>query len=68
MSQDISSEANSVGRTPWRVRVIMVIVVTLAVTVVWWTNHLLTERFTEGTRNRAEVRLALYSGNVQSEL
>ena len=42
--------------------------ITLAVTVVWVTNSLLTERFTESTRNRAEVRLALYSGNLLSEL
>ncbi len=29
---------------------------------------LLTDRFTETTRNRAEVRLALYTGNLLSEL
>jgi two-component system, NtrC family, C4-dicarboxylate transport sensor histidine kinase DctB len=34
----------------------------------WVTNLLLTERFTETTRNRAEVRLALYTGNMISEL
>ena len=32
------------------------------------TNTLLTERFTENTRNRAELRMALYTGNVVSEL
>ena len=46
----------------------MIAVVSIAVAVVWWTNQLLTERFTESTRSRAEVRLALYSGNVLSEL
>ena len=35
---------------------------------VWVTNALLTDRFTETTRNRAELRLALYSGNLVSEL
>lgn len=35
---------------------------------VWITNALLTDRFTETTRNRAELRLALYSGNLVSEL
>lgn len=35
---------------------------------VWITNWLLTERFTETTRNRAELRLALYSGNLLSEI
>ncbi len=68
MSQDISSEAKTSDRPHWRVRATMIMVVVLAVGVVWWTNQLLTERFTEGTRSRAEVRLALYSGNIQSEL
>nr|WP_246107379.1 ATP-binding protein [Puniceibacterium confluentis] len=40
----------------------------LAVSTVWVTNSLLTSRFTETTRNRAELRLALYSGNLLSEL
>lgn len=39
-----------------------------AVVTVWVTNSLLTDRFTETTRNRAELRLALYSGNLISEL
>nr|WP_229724173.1 ATP-binding protein [Cribrihabitans marinus] len=35
---------------------------------VWVTNRLLTDRFTESTRNRAELRLTLYTGNLVSEL
>ncbi|WP_283967868.1 ATP-binding protein [Tritonibacter sp. AK171] len=35
---------------------------------VWFTNSTLTHSFTETTRNRAELRLALYSGNLVSEL
>ena len=50
------------------VRVAIVAMVVLAGVVVWFTNALLTERFTETTRNRAELRLALYSGNIISEL
>ncbi|ARE41619.1 C4-dicarboxylate transport sensor protein DctB [Rhodovulum sp. P5] len=46
----------------------MSLLVALAVATVWVTNNWLTERFTESTRNRAQVRLALYSGNVVSEL
>ncbi|VCU58501.1 C4-dicarboxylate transport sensor protein DctB [Tritonibacter mobilis] len=34
----------------------------------WFTNSTLTHSFTETTRNRAELRLALYSGNLVSEL
>lgn len=42
--------------------------ITLAVAVVFFSNKLLTERYTETTRNRAELRVALYSGNLISEL
>jgi two-component system, NtrC family, C4-dicarboxylate transport sensor histidine kinase DctB len=52
----------------WRIRLAFITFVAIAVAVVWVTNQLLTERFTETTRNRAEVRLALYTGNLQSEL
>lgn len=52
----------------WRIRAIFIVFVAVAVSVVWITNHFLTQRFTETTRNRAEVRLALYSGNLLSEL
>jgi len=43
-------------------------VVVLALAAVWLTNAWLTERFTETTRVRTELRLALYSGNIISEL
>ncbi|SOC12346.1 two-component system C4-dicarboxylate transport sensor histidine kinase DctB [Rhodobacter sp. JA431] len=45
-------------------------VVALAATIagIWLTNIWLTERFTETTRMRTELRLALYSGNILSEL
>jgi two-component system C4-dicarboxylate transport sensor histidine kinase DctB len=43
-------------------------VVVLAAVVIWATNLWLSERFTETTRVRADLRLALYSGNVMSEL
>ncbi|SMX35098.1 sensor histidine kinase [Actibacterium lipolyticum] len=56
------------GSVGWRVRGILIVFLVIAVGVVWVTNILLTERFTNATRNRAEVRLALYSGNVVSEL
>ncbi len=42
--------------------------VLLALTVIYVTNQLLTERFTESTRNRSDVRLTLYVGNLMSEL
>ncbi len=52
----------------WRIKVIITSLVVVAIAVVLVTNRWLTERFTETTRNRTELRLALYSGNMISEL
>ncbi len=52
----------------WRVRVALMLLTAVAVATVFVTNRYLTDRFTESTRNRAELRLALYSGNLVSEL
>ncbi len=56
------------ARRRWILRVGAVIFFAIAICTVWITNALLTERFTDSTRNRAEVRLALYSGNLMSAL
>lgn len=39
-----------------------------AVISIYVTNQLLTQRFTETTRNRSEIRLTLYVANLMSEL
>ena len=52
----------------WRMRLAVGLLILLAIGVVLVTNRWLSERFTETTRNRAELRLALYSGNMLSEL
>ena len=52
----------------WRARLALAALVLLAVATVAVTNRALTDRFTETTRNRAELRLVLYSGNLLSEL
>lgn len=52
----------------WRVRLMLLALCIIAGSTIWITNSLLTDRFTQNTRNRAELRLALYSGNLQSEL
>jgi two-component system C4-dicarboxylate transport sensor histidine kinase DctB len=52
----------------WRVKLAFGILAAFAIAVVWVTNQWLTERFTETTRTRAELRLALYSGNILTEL
>ena len=64
-----SPETNEAPRSVgWRVRIALVLLVWAAIATVFFTNRLLTNQFTETTRNRAELRLALYSGNLQSEL
>ncbi|SFD68724.1 two-component system, NtrC family, C4-dicarboxylate transport sensor histidine kinase DctB [Sulfitobacter brevis] len=52
----------------WRVRVAISLLMLLAVITISVTNRLLTDRFTESTRSRAELRIALYSGNLLAEL
>jgi two-component system C4-dicarboxylate transport sensor histidine kinase DctB len=46
----------------------VIALVALGCVVVFTSNRLLTERFTERTRSAADVRLALYSANLISEL
>ena len=58
----------ALARVPVWLRLVVASMVALAVAVIWVTNAWLTERFTETTKNRAELRLALYSGNLMSEL
>lgn len=52
----------------WRARLVLIALFALAVAMVITTNRLLTDRFTENTRNRAELRLLLYSSNLLGEL
>ena len=61
-------ETDSAPGISWRVKLAICLMVILAVGVVLVTNRWLSERFTETTRNRAELRIALYSGNMVSEL
>jgi len=55
-----------IGIWIWRLAVALFCAAALA--VFYFTNQYLTERFTESTQNRAEVRLTLYVGNLMSEL
>jgi len=56
------------GVALWAYRAALTFLVVAALVSVWAVNLFLTDRFTETLRNRAEVRLALYGGNIQSEL
>lgn len=56
------------GPLTWRVRIVLITLFALAAVTIWVSNVVLTERFTSATRDRAELRLALYSRNLLSEL
>jgi two-component system C4-dicarboxylate transport sensor histidine kinase DctB len=60
------SEAQT--RRSLTLRTALVVILLIAAVTLWVTNSWMTERFTESTRARTEVRLALYSGNIISEL
>jgi two-component system C4-dicarboxylate transport sensor histidine kinase DctB len=60
--------AGASSRSPWWLRLVVVLLVVLSVAVVWYTNDFLTKRFTENVRSRAELRLASYTGAVMSEM
>ncbi len=49
-------------------RVGFVALVVFAGVTLWLSNSILTNRFTASTKNKAEYRLALYGGNLLSEL
>ncbi|WP_420849819.1 sensor histidine kinase [Paracoccus siganidrum] len=53
---------------PWWLRSALALFFLTAAAAIWTTNAWLTERFSENTRVRAELRLALYTGNLISEL
>ena len=60
--------ANSAQGMSWRAKLAVGFLIVLAVVIVLVSNRLLTDRYTDDTRSRAEVRLALYTGNLMAEL
>ena len=52
----------------WRLPVVLFIFLLISIVTLWVSNAWLTERFSESMRNKLEVRLTLYSGNLKSEL
>jgi two-component system C4-dicarboxylate transport sensor histidine kinase DctB len=52
----------------WAVRGLIALLILVAVGVVYAANLLLTDRFVEATRERAELRQSLYAGSILSEL
>ena len=55
-------------RLSWTVRLLVVGMIVAAGVAIWVANALLTERFVETTRQRAELRQSLYAGAILSEL
>ncbi|MEO0990396.1 MAG: ATP-binding protein [Pseudomonadota bacterium] len=68
LRESSNTNESSGGPLTWRIRLALLAIFLVAAGVIWTTNQLLTQRFTETTKNRAELRLTLYSGNVTSEL
>ncbi len=67
MDIDLSAEQGTFANN-WRIRMAVAVLLIVAIVVVSVTNKFLTDRFTDSTRDRAELRLALYSGNLLAEL
>ncbi|WP_442954503.1 sensor histidine kinase [Pararhodobacter sp.] len=55
------------GLPPWGKAIVGLLMV-VAVAVVWVMDDWLSESFTVDTRNRAQLRLVLYAGNIEAEL
>ncbi|MFT4717289.1 MAG: two-component system C4-dicarboxylate transport sensor histidine kinase DctB [Paracoccaceae bacterium] len=56
------------ARTSLVARLVVAVVIAIAILLIWISNLYLTDRFTQETRSRAELRMALYAGNISSEL
>ena len=68
LSENAEDNLPRVVKLSWRVRLALLTIFLLAVGTVYITNQFLTARFTQTTLQRAQLRLALYSGNLVSEL
>ncbi|MGY6706660.1 sensor histidine kinase [Roseinatronobacter sp.] len=65
---DLDNRRASILGIPLWGRVVILFLIVVGIGLIWFMNSWLSERFTDATRNRAELRLVLYSGNIQSEL
>ena len=67
-SNDPSQQTEATQGQSWRVKLVIGLLILLATGIVFVSNRLLTDRYTADTRGRAELRLALYTGNLMAEL
>ena len=63
-----SSDGRAALAGRWSMRAVIAALLILAGGTIWFTNAWLTTRFSETTRVRTELRSALYTGNLLSEL
>ena len=63
---NVEHRAGLAGR--WGLRGAVALLLVAAAATIWFTNAWLTTRFSETTRVRTELRSALYTGNLLSEL
>ncbi|MBP8930386.1 MAG: sensor histidine kinase [Paracoccus sp.] len=63
---NVEHRADLAGR--WGLRGAVALLLVAAAATIWFTNAWLTTRFSETTRVRTELRSALYTGNLLSEL
>ena len=63
-----ASRSKRRDKTRWYLRISVLIVCAIAAIVIYFSNLYFTQRFTETTRNRSEMRLTLYVANLMSEL
>ena len=68
MASDTSTLSPTATGQSWRVKLAVALLILVAIGIVLVSNRLLTDRYTADTRSRAEVRLALYTGNLMAEL
>jgi len=66
--ESLSDVTTTIASSNWRARLVSGVLLVVAFATLYLTNAILTERFTQSTANRAELRLALYGSNLQSEL
>ena len=65
---DTSTPLGTSRSLGWRLRAVVLAITTIGVLVIYGSNQLLTQRFTESTRNRSEVRLTFYVASLMAEL
>ena len=59
LTEKLQNMPERTGPISWRVRVALLVLTVLAVVTVVVTNNLLTDRFTQNTRNRGSLSIAV---------